>query len=232
MGIEGTPEQPQPLVWKEPKPTALTWTFSLLLIPTLLCLSIWFFCYPFVFRQFYKLSVGEEQMREASRVVGWLGGSAPVEDLAARLRGGALGEKEMAHFVDVRAWLLHAKTFAIVGSLALVIISFLARGRVSSFAEFLIAAGGRALLIFGALVLLGGVFALWDWKLFFAWIHYPFFGATSWKLPKASYTLQLFPTAYWRLMGIALALTPLVTLVAIVGGAWWVKRRLAQPASL
>jgi Protein of unknown function (DUF1461) len=78
--------------------------------------------------------------------------------------------------------------------------------------RLLAAAQWRGLLFWAALLAGIGGLAWWDWPRFFAWVHHPFFGDRSWRLPDDAYSLVLFPTRFWRILAAAVLASPVVAL--------------------
>jgi hypothetical protein len=182
----------------------LAWAVGLLelflFLSVALCLLIW----PPIFDKTYRALGVSAHPRDAATVVRWLSSSDRERSLNLALTEGQAGPKELHHYSDVRRlfrWFPRLALGAAAG-LALVLVS----GQASR--GLLAAAQWRGFWIYAGLMIVLGGLAWWDWKLFFAWLHHPFFGDTSWRLPKGSYSLQLFPTSFWRRATAGVLLAP------------------------
>jgi len=190
----------------------LQWLTAGLQFLSLLTGSIWLLSRPAVFILYY--SNPPQEARDAQAIVRWLNSQTSATEINVPLRAGHLADKETAHFADVRRALQVNQVLFLACTTLLV--GILAWKRFSP--TLIFAAQTRCLVLCGTLWLFALVLAVWDWKVFFAWLHDPLFGPTSWRLPRNSYSLQLFPASFWRAIGAAVLLSPVVisTLAALL----------------
>jgi len=180
------------------------WLMGGLEVLLVMAAAVWLLAVPSVFRAYYPVLQPARYTQDAHAIVSWLSTSHRERSLNLALTEGKLGRKEVQHYSDVRQvfrwfpWL--------TGGLALatVLLWLVSKPR----APQLLSAQGRGLLVWGALLLIIGGFAWWDWKAFFALVHHPLFGDRSWRLPDNAYSLQLFPAVFWRATAAAVVLAP------------------------
>jgi uncharacterized membrane protein len=169
-----------------------------------MALSVWFLTLPPVFRAYYPALRVSPHEHDAAAVVSWLSSSHRERSLNLALTDGKLGEKELRHFSDVRRvfrpW---PKLLLVLGGLTVFLIAAAPARRPA-----LRAAQWRGLLFWAALVFGIGGLAWLDWPRFFAWVHHPFFGDVSWRLPDNCYSLVLFPSRFWRMAAAFVLFSP------------------------
>lgn len=182
----------------------LQWLTAGLQFLSLLSGSVWLLSRPFVFTLYY--SNPPQEARDAQAIVRWLNSQKPAKAINVPLRAGHLTDKETAHFGDVRRALQANQ--ALFLACTTLLVGILAWKRFSP--TLIRAAQPRCLVLCGTLSLFSLVLALWDWKVFFAWLHDPLFGPTSWRLPRNSYSLRLFPAPFWGAIGATVLLSPAV----------------------
>jgi uncharacterized membrane protein len=178
-----------------------------------MAVTLWLLTSPALFSRYYPPLHISRHTRDAEAIVKWLSTSYRTRSLNLALTSGQLSSKELHHYADVRQvfrWFPRLATGFLIGLLALVT---LARPVLPALAR----AQWRGLLVWSFFWLILGGAAWWDWNWFFARLHHPFFGDTSWRLPDAAYSLQLFPARFWRLAVTAVALGPLTVLGALAG---------------
>jgi uncharacterized membrane protein len=161
-----------------------------------LALALWLLAFPPVFGLYYPAFKTDQDREDARAIVDWLAGGGDLNALQAAVLKGHLSQKELDHFADVRA--LFRKMPLVFGTVLIGMIALLAWKKPSR--EWFWAAQKRGLIVFAGALFCLAVLGVWNWKLLFAWVHYPFFGATSWKLPNSAYSLQLFPMFFWQVM--------------------------------
>lgn len=184
--------------------------------------TIWLMFWPPVFEVGYVLiDARPERKTDAVMIVQWLHYRAPPAWLNANLSHGKLSRKEINHYADVREW-VERFPLAIAG-LAGLWAAFIAVVRRNG--ELIAAAQLRGLCFLALGSLAGGLLALWDWKVLFAWLHYPFFGSTSWRLSDSAYSLRLFPAAFWQMMSCVSLAVPM----AMLALGWWIMDRRRGP---
>jgi hypothetical protein len=198
----------------------LAWLFGMGQWTAALALSVWLLAWPPLFGLYYPPLKLHQETEDARSIVDWLAGREDLAALQAAVKSGHLSQKELDHFADVRE--LFSWMPFIFGGILVACAAALAVVKPSR--EWFWAAQKRGLILFGAALLSLGLVGLWDWKLLFAWIHYPFFGAASWKLPNASYSLQLFPMIFWQLMSAVF----LAVAMLLSGALVWGMQRLVS----
>jgi hypothetical protein len=198
----------------------LAWAVGLLelflFLSVALCLLIW----PPVFGGIYRAVGVSTHPRDATTVVRWLASADRERSLNLALTEGQVGPKELHHYSDVRRLFRWFPRLALGAAVGLALV--LASGQASR--RLLAAAQWRGFWVYAGLIMVLGGLAWWDWKLFFAWLHHPFFGDTSWRLPKGSYSLQLFPTSFWRVVTAGVLLAPTVGFGAVAALIFLVPR--------
>lgn len=183
---------------------AAPWLLGTLEFPILALLMIWLLSSPVIFRWYYPTLGFSPNTADAVAVVNWISSDHRERTLNHSLSSGQLSPKELRHFSDVRR--LFGRVPAMVMLLGL--IAGIAIALVSSRAWVVATAQHRGLLVWGGLIIAGGILAGLDWKFFWSLVHYPFFGEQSWRFPSRSYSLQLFPRQFWMIMTAAVLLTP------------------------
>jgi hypothetical protein len=176
---------------------------------------IWLLAWPPVFKLYYPLLGIAPETQDAVAIVEWLSSDRSLSQLENAMRGGILTEKEILHYADVRYWFKWLPWIWGMGGGALLLGCW----RFQPSRETVAAVQWRALWLAVIIMLAAAVFAWWDWKIFFAWVHHPFFGSSSWVFPWSAYSLQLFPAGFWRLMGGLALAGPLLMILIILGGA-------------
>jgi hypothetical protein len=208
------------------KVLALAWSLGLLEVLLAIATAMWLLSLPALFGVYYQALNISPHPRDAQTIVAWLASSQPEESINAALVEGQLWPKEISHFADVRKLFRWFPLMA--GALAVLSVAALFAAKPSM--QTLLAAQARGLLFWIILACFAGGLAWWDWATFFAWVHYPFFGESSWRLPKSSYSLRLFPASFWRLLAGVVLAAPLL-LLAMVAAASWLRARSASGAS-
>ncbi len=180
------------------------WVAGLLLAVAGLAFSIVLLMSPAVFQMYYPRMKIAPEVGDAVRIVHWLSGDADGSALNFSLRR-KISAKEINHFTEVRRLF---RKFPLVGAACLAAaLGLLVMNRSQD--KLFQKVSWRALGVWLLLAAVMGAFAVYDWPAFFAAIHYPFFGKTSWRLPDSCYSLHLFPTAFWKAMaGAVFVMTP------------------------
>jgi hypothetical protein len=189
---------------------AWAWMFGLLEVLLASAIVLWLLTLPPVFQAYYSRLKVSPHLQDAQTIVNWLATSQPGQPLDPTLAEGVLRPKELSHFADVRELFAWFPRIAAI----LAIISLASLCAVRPTRKLLLAAQARGMVFWTVLVCFAAGLALWDWETFFAWVHYPFFGRTSWRLPRSAYSLRLFPSSFWRLLAGAVLLAPLILLSA------------------
>jgi hypothetical protein len=192
----------------------LAWLIGLLELAGGMLLAIWLLTSPSVFRLYYPAIGHPAHHRDATRIVEWLHGNDSAAALNSQLRSGALTLKELRHYADVRNIFQRLPNIfwgAVLFGAILVIF-------LKPSAALIQAAQYRGLVALFVLLAASAIFTVWDWKVFFACLHYPFFGATSWKLSNSAYSLQLFPNFFWQLAGVTVCVLPAIIMLATTVG--------------
>ncbi|MEW6156499.1 MAG: DUF1461 domain-containing protein [Verrucomicrobiota bacterium] len=171
------------------------WAMALAELLAVVGLAIFLFSRPAVFSFYYRWLHEQGEFQDAQRIVDWVSGKRPA--LPLPLMGGQLTPKEIRHYEDVRQLFEKVPGAAVLAAIVGALIVYGARERRELFA----AAQVRALILFSLFLMASAALAWWDWKTFFAWVHQPFFGSTSWRLGRGAYSLQLFPKAFWQITG-------------------------------
>ena len=174
---------------------ALAWALGLSELFLSIALALCLLTAPAVFGWYYRSLHVSAHDRDAEAVVRWLSSTYRQRSLALAVSEGKLQPKELRHYADVREVFRYFPRLA--AGFGLLSVLLLVAGRPGW--PFLAAAQWRGFLCWIALVLALGGLALWDWQLFFAWLHHPFFGDESWRLSDDAYSLQLFPMKFWRI---------------------------------
>lgn len=187
----------------------MAWVIGILEVTALLLGAGWLLMRPAIFGWYYPAVKESARAPDAARIVRWLSNRESIWTLNPGLKWGQLRRNELDHYEDVRRWLNRVPA-ALLGVSAAGALGVLMNRR----AGMLEAVQWRGLAFLGFLLVFGACFAAWDWKVFFAWIHYPFFGESSWKLSRGAYSLQLFPAQFWRLMGTVWLIAPFVALAS------------------
>ena len=187
----------------------LAWGLGLVELVFCLVASVWLLFRPALFQVYYPLLRVPASRADAARVVEWIAGDEPQTALQRSLTSGRMSERELNHFQDVRAVIQRAPGLLAMGTAALVaVVLFRPPKRVWRHAQ-------KAGLVIWAVTGLGAVLlAAWDWRVLFAWLHQPFFGTTSWRLPNGCLSLQLYPERFWQFMAGCAALCPACVLAA------------------
>lgn len=201
---------------------AFAWVFGGLQVLFSMALAAWLLTLPAAFGVYYSLLRPSAHSADARAVVQWLRTEHRTRSLNLALRDGKLTDRELRHFVDVRQqfpWFGRTALAAVILAALWIAVARPSRG---AFA----AAQRRALWIWAALLLVLGGLAVWDWKLFFAWMHQPFFGDRSWRMPRSSYSLVLFPASFWKFTAACVLLAPGLTLLAgCLASRWRTSRQ-------
>lgn len=173
---------------------------------------IWLLFWPPLHALYYSVTdFPSEREADALTVVRWVQGDAPAAVLNSGLQGGKFSRKELNHYRDVRAW-VDRIPLAVTGlGLSMAWIGWMNSDR----RRLIASAQVRGVFFLGIASAFSGFFAVWDWKVFFAWLHLPFFGTTSWRFSNSAYSLQLFPAEFWQWMTVASAVVPLVSMAVI-----------------
>jgi uncharacterized membrane protein len=193
------------------KDLAWAWVIGVLGVLLVMAATMWVLTMPAVFKAYYSALGISPWKEDAQTIVNWLASSQAGDSINPQLVNGQLRPKEVSHFGDVRrlfGW------FPVIAGVLLV-LSALAVCAAKPSRQTLLAAQARGFLFWLVIVGFAGGLSWWDWETFFAWIHYPFFGATSWRLPNSAYSLKLFPASFWRLLAGILLLAPLLILGSI-----------------
>lgn len=202
---------------------ALAWVLAVLQVGFSLAAAVWLLTVPAVFDVYYPLVRPSADASDARALMEWLSTDYRARSLQLAVKGGTLTEKELRHYLDVRRVLRWVPRAALgAAMLAVVLMAVIKPSR-----ELLRAVQWRAFGLWGALLLVCGGIACWDWKLFFAWMHQPFFGDRSWRMPRNSYSLALFPASFWRITAACVLLAPALTLLA----GWFPMRRRSSPGA-
>jgi len=173
------------------------WCVSLIEMILVLMAAVCFMSWPPLFRVYYPIFGEATHARDAAAIVEWLSSQSDSATLTSSLASGPLSKKELKHYADVRGVMQNLRA-ALWISIAIA-VGLLAFGRPS--AHLFEAAQWRALWILSGVFAAIALFAALDWETLFAWLHRPFFGATSWKLSNSAYSLRLFPIEFWRGVG-------------------------------
>jgi integral membrane protein (TIGR01906 family) len=198
------------------------WSLGVLEVILGMALSLWLLTSPALFRIYYPTLSVSAHARDAAAILDWLATNYRERSLNLALADAKLTQKELTHYSDVRRVFRQFPKVTLGLAFLTVLLAVALRPslRVISIAQW------RGLIFWSLLVLLVGGWAWWDWKQFFAWVHHPFFGDTSWRLPNNSYSLQLFPAPFWAALASAVLLAP----VLLVGpAALALKTLLAKP---
>lgn len=188
------------------------WVIAVLQCFGLLLAGVWVATRPPIFDRYYGILVRSPSSRDAHEIVAWLKSDRTEQDLLVHVVDRRLTEKELKHFADVRSW-LHKVPKYCLGCALLITLAFFSARR-ANFVPLI----ERRSLVFMVLVLCGCIaLASWDWRIFFTWVHYPLFGSTSWRFPRGSYSLQLFPSSFWRAAGIMVAAPALLIPILLLG---------------
>jgi hypothetical protein len=177
-----------------------------------LLMAVWLLSSPPVFRLYYPASGDPARVADATTIVEWLAGQESFTALNSQLTRGALTRKELNHYADVRRILEQVST-AVWLSACVVMALIVAAFKISP--DVLQAAQWRGLSVLGILMLASCALAWWDWEVLFAWMHYPLFGPTSWRLSRTAYSLQLFPDSFWQTSTIIVCAFPVLMMLAI-----------------
>ena len=183
-----------------------------------MALIVWLLTLPALFDWYYPALRVSPHPNDASQVVRWLAGNKVERALYLATVDGKLRAKELRHFSDVRR--VFRNLPQVVAGLGLVL--FIAALALRPSRQELARAQVSGLTFWAVLLLTVGGLAWWNWALFFAWVHHPFFGDTSWRLPDNCYSLQLFPGWFWRVMAATVLLTPAAALACL---AWLLRPR-------
>jgi integral membrane protein (TIGR01906 family) len=168
-------------------------------------LAIWLLFQPAVFEVYYPKAVQRGNARDATAIVRWLWSSEEARLINTHLQSGALSMKEIAHYADVRR-VLRQGFFLMLAAVALLGVLLVIRRPSKTILAWVQA---RVCFLSAAFLLMLAILGFWDWRALFSALHDPFFGPTSWRFPKGSYSLALYPATFWQLMGVvALALPP------------------------
>lgn len=204
----------------------LVWLWALLQLLASATFLIWLCFRPGLFDWYYPVLVSRDHAGDAGLIVRWLDSREPGVWLNSHLKKGALRPKEIAHFEDVRRVLRRGRILMACSWVALGVLGLVAQMK----SKEIRAAQERVFILTGAILGLGLFFALWDWRVLFAWLHQPFFGPTSWRMPRAAYSLALYPERFWQVMSFAvIAGTILIGAVVLWGSA---LRRKAPAAAV
>lgn len=176
-------------------------------------LIVCFFSLPLVSGWTHALIGPQQHHDDAKRISAWVAGGDAEAKIPLGYRAGKLTPKEQDHYTDVRRLLRWNRTVTGVGFSLLLLLGLSQAGRKAA-----VAAAGIALWEFFILLAIAVVWAVVHWRSLFAFCHNLFFAEGSWRLPKNSVSLQLFPQSYWQEMfGLVLFGAALVILV---GWAW------------
>lgn len=189
---------------------AFAWVLGGLQVLFSMALAAWLLTLPAFFGVYYSLLRPSAHDADATAVVQWLRTEHRTRSLNLALSDGKLTDKELRHFQDVRQQFPWFGRTALAAAALTALLIVATRPSREAFA----AVQWRALWIWAALLLVLGGFAAWDWKLFFAWMHQPFFGDRSWRMPRNSYSLVLFPASFWQVTAACVLLAPGLTLLA------------------
>jgi uncharacterized membrane protein len=206
----------------------LTWVLGGVEMLLSMAVAIWLLTSPALFRLYYPVLHISPHTHDAIAVVDWLSTNSRERSLGVAMQDRRLDNRELKHFSDVRRVFGHfPKAMAVLGAI-MALLLLAGRGRLATIAL----AQKRGLICWSLLLLIIGGFAWWDWQRFFAWVHHPFFGDVSWRLPDEAYSLVMFPARFWRLAVIAVLLTPALAFGMVSGAIKLVARgRSAPPRS-
>jgi len=203
-----------------------TWALGALEVLLATALAVWLLTCPTFFRLYYPALRVSPHARDATTVVHWLSSSYRTRSLNLALQEAKMGPQELQHYSDVRSvfrWLPR-----VAGGLAL-LIALLVLGFRSLRGRLLSAHYCGLILWLICLLSVGGL-AWWNWAAFFAWVHHPLFGDRSWRLPRGSYSLVLFPASFWRMMAATVLLAPALLLgLAALQLRFWQKTNRQPP---
>ena len=202
---------------------ASAWLLGALEVVLIAAGTIWLLTCPAVFRLYYPALKPSSHIHDAVAVVEWLSSNYRERTLGLTMQEGRFDTQELKHYSDVRRVFKRFPELMAILALAFV-LSLLSSTKTW---RIIAAAQWRGLLIWSILLAVVGGLALWDWPRFFAWVHHPFFGDVSWRLPDDAYSLVLFPASFWRLAVIAVLVMP----VLISGLAGYFLRPFSSPAS-
>lgn len=189
----------------------LAWIIAIIQSFTLLLAGIWIATRPGIFDRYYGFLVRSPSPSDAHEIVSWLKTDQSKEELFAHVVGRQLTERELNHYADVRVWAGKVPRSILWCAISMMLMYLSVRKlKLLPLIE-------RRALCFMALLLGGCVaFAVWDWRIFFTWVHYPLFGSTSWRFPRGSYSLQLFPSSFWSAAGILVTAPALLVPILIL----------------
>ena len=170
--------------------------YGLALVLLLVLGSVLVVSHPVVWEKVHRSAMKEKlkevHYQDANRITGGLWTQEPYQDISDSLKFRKMNKKEIHHYGDVRSLL--GKARIVVGVCAvLVIIGFIRVGWRTVW--------NSGFVIFILLGIILGVWMMIDWHSLFKSLHWVIFLDDSWKLPKRSYSLGLFPHAVWQLAG-------------------------------
>jgi hypothetical protein len=187
------------------------WSAAFVEVILLVGIGCWLLAQPILFGGYYPILSGAPYRNDATRLVRWLHSSEPESALESGFRHGRLRAKEVKHYADVRKLFQRLKLSLLMTTLGAAAVMAIGRPSVA----FLGQVQARALALLLLATAFGSLLAWWDWKTFFAWIHYPLFGESSWRLGRSAFSLALFPADFWRNTGLFLMSVPLIGVVAL-----------------
>lgn len=193
------------------------WFLAILELALAMTLAIWCLSRPAVFSVYYPALNHGTETQDAVAVVNWLSSTHRQRSLSHALQSGQMQPKELRHYGEVRRLLAQLPGMAGVLAASLLILLMVARPSRALW----ITAQKRGIVLWLSLLAIAGGLALWDWQLFWAWVHQPFFGPKAWRLSSDAYSLQLFPVAFWRTLTAVVLVAP-----AIFLGLAWLGARL------
>jgi hypothetical protein len=192
---------------------AFVWTFAVLQCLLTMLLSAWLLFRPSLLAIYYPRLVSQQQSQDAVAITQWLTQDRPATDLNPSLHHGSLQPKEIKHFEDVRHRLQQGLPVLLGTFVLLAAVLVLFRPSLHWLAQ----AQTRCAILAMIVSCFAIILACWDWRAFFAFVHQPLFGPTSWRMPSRAYSLQLFPPRFWQIMGMVLAFAPVVLSLVIFG---------------
>jgi uncharacterized membrane protein len=188
-----------------PSDALFVWAWAVLEWLAASTLAIWLLFQPPIFQVYYEKAVQQRNLNDAAAIVRWLWSGEEARLINTHLRAGALSVKELAHYADVRR-VLHQGVYLMLAAFVLlgVLLALRRPSRV-----LLALAQPRVCFLSAAFLLMLALLGIWDWRALFSALHNPFFGPTSWRFPKGSYSLVLYPASFWQLMGVVALALPL-----------------------
>lgn len=187
------------------------WIYSLFAVLQIVFFTltvVWFLSHDSVFLTLFKLLRPEASATDVTNLMAWMGSQEETFTLFTMVQeGGRFSTRELAHYQDVRYWLnrlpfiLIPVTFA-WGVATMAICNFGHLSYKTAQIQFL--------KLWGFLLLVAAIWGLVHWDSLFSALHYPLFGATSWRLPADCYTLQLFPEWFWAVNAALVLVIPIL----------------------